>query len=134
MINSYSELVNLFSDVKLGNRSPEEIEKAFKNSRYISAVYINDKLVGVGRAFGDEVDCAVICDLAVLPDHQSKGLGTTLLNDLVSKVNHHLRVVLYAEPGKDDFYRKNNFYKMKTAMMTSTKLPLELGRNIGFIE
>jgi len=29
-----------------------------------------ERLVGAGRAFGDEVDCAVICDMAVIPEFQ----------------------------------------------------------------
>lgn len=133
-IKSYSELSELFTAVNLGNRTGDEIKRAFENSRYISALYSDGKLVAAGRAFGDEVDCAVICDLAASPEYQSKGIGSQLLNDIVSKVDHHLRVILYAEPGKDDFYKKNNFHTMKTAMMTSSKLPLELGREIGFIE
>ena len=75
-----------------------------------------------------------IFHLCVDPRYQNQGIGTKLLNSIVSKVDHHLRVILYAEPGKDKFYKNNNFHTMKTAMMTSNKLPLELGRKIGFIE
>ncbi|MDH5180109.1 MAG: GNAT family N-acetyltransferase [Gammaproteobacteria bacterium] len=133
-IKSYAELPPLFKATGLGNRSDAEIEAAFKNSRYIAAIYREDKLIGAGRAFGDEVDCAVICDLVVLPEEQTKGLGSLLLNNLVAQVSHHLRVILYAVPGKEGFYKKHNFHTMKTARMTSAKLPLEWGRNIGFIE
>jgi GNAT superfamily N-acetyltransferase len=133
-IKSYSELCEIFAAVKLGNRTSEDIEKAYKNSKYITAIYSDGRLIAAGRAFGDEVDCAVICDLVVSPNFQSQGIGTKLLNSIVSKVDHHLRVILYAEPGKDKFYKNNNFHTMKTAMMTSNKLPLELGRKIGFIE
>lgn len=134
VINSYSELAALYKAVNLGHRSESDIETAFKNSRYIASIYREGRLIGVGRAFGDEIDCAVICDLAVLPVEQSKGIGGKLLKNLISQVNHHLRVILYAEPGREAFYRKHNFHTMKTAMMTSERLPLELGRQSGFIE
>ncbi|MCX4029151.1 GNAT family N-acetyltransferase [Endozoicomonas sp. SM1973] len=133
-IKSYDDLYSLFKEVKLGSRNKDEIKKAFESSKYISAIYKKGKIIGVGRAFGDEIDCAVICDLAVSLNHQSKGVGSKILQSLVKQVNHHLRIILYAEPGKSDFYEKNNFHTMKTAMMTSSKLPLELGRQIGFIE
>jgi GNAT superfamily N-acetyltransferase len=86
-INSYSDLASLFKSVGLGNRSETETVTTFKISRYIAAIYRENRLLGAGRAFGDEVDCVLICDLAVLPDEQSKGLGGRLLNFLSQ--NHH---------------------------------------------
>lgn len=134
-ITDYDALPALYEAAQLGNRKPEEVIAAFKNSSFRVAIYDDEKqLIAAGRAFGDGVDCAVICDMAVLPSHQGQGLGTKILNRLVERTSHHLRVILYAAPGKEAFYKANNFHMMKTAMMTSTKLPLELGRQSGFIE
>jgi GNAT superfamily N-acetyltransferase len=33
-------------------------------------------LIGVGRAVADGIDCSYICDVAVHPDFQGKGIGT----------------------------------------------------------
>lgn len=129
-----SQLTELYRAAALGNRSPEEIINAFRNSQYAVFALHHGRLVGAGRAFGDEVDCAVICDLAVNPEFQGSGLGGQLLEALKQKVRHHLRIILYANPGKESFYRKRGFRKMKTAMMSSFILPDELGRETGFIE
>jgi GNAT superfamily N-acetyltransferase len=134
VFKDYSQLVELYRAVALGSRSPQQISTAFQNSRYAIFAVKGDQLVGAGRAFGDEVDCAVICDLAVLPDLQGAGIGKRLLETLKEQVRHHLRIILYANPGKESFYSNLGFSKMKTAMMTSYLLPLEYGRRMGFIE
>lgn len=129
-----SQLAALYKAAELGRRSPEEIVRAFEHSRY--KIFATDcgRLVGAGRAFGDEVDCAVICDLAVHPDMQSIGLGERILETLKRQVRHHLRIILYAKPGKERFYLKRGFGRMKTAMLTSFLVPAESSRLSGLIE
>jgi ribosomal protein S18 acetylase RimI-like enzyme len=134
VFNDCQQLAGLYQSVSLGNRSPQQIATAFQNSKYTVFAVQGGQLVGAGRAFGDEVDCAVICDLAVLPDFQGTGIGKQMLEALKDKVSHHLRIILYANPGKEDFYRGHGFSKMKTAMMTSRLLSSDIGREIGFIE
>lgn len=130
----HAQLAALYQSVALGNRSPQQIAAAFQNSKYTVFAIQAGWLVGAGRAFGDEVDCAVICDLAVIPELQGKGIGKRILETLKHQVKHHPRIILYANPGKEDFYHRLGFHKMKTAMMTSYLLPPEMGRKIGFIE
>jgi len=132
--SNIAQLTELYKAAALGDRSPDEIMKAFNNSKYSVFATHNGLLIGAGRAFGDEVDCAVICDLAVNPKFQGTGLGGKILEALKQKVRHHLRIILYAKPGVEDFYHKRGFRKMKTAMMCSFTLPEELGRDAGFIE
>lgn len=127
------QLAELYQAAALGNRTIEQIVTVFQTSQYRVFALENGKLIGAGRAFGDEVDCAVICDMAILPSHQGRGLGTRLLEHLTQQVKHHLRIILYAQPGKEGFYLQNGFHKMKTAMMTSFIVPIETGRSVGFI-
>jgi GNAT superfamily N-acetyltransferase len=137
LVESFSDneqLVNLYEAVALGHRSPQQIITAFHNSKYTIFALKNDRLIGAGRAFGDEVDCAVICDLAVHPEFQGIGIGDKILSTLKERVKHHLRIILYAKPGKEDFYSRRGFVKMKTAMITSSLLSLEIGRETGFTE
>ena len=129
-----SQLAALFKAAALGQRSPEDIAKAFRNSRYAAFALHRGRLVGAGRAFGDEVDCAVICDLAVHPDFWGNGLGSTILETLMQKVRHHPRIVLYAKPGKESFYMNRGFSRMKTAMLRSFVVPVERHRETGLIE
>jgi N-acetylglutamate synthase-like GNAT family acetyltransferase len=132
------QLAALYKAARLGERSRDEIVKAFQNSGY--AVFVLEgtkqgtKLLGAGRAFGDEVDCAVICDLAVHPDAQGKGIGDKILEALKHKVRHHRRIILYAKPGKESFYLKRGFNRMKTAMLSSFVVPIERNREAGIIE
>jgi hypothetical protein len=58
-------LAALFEAAAPGRRSSDEIVTAFGNSRYRVFAPCHRSLVGAGRAFGGEVDCAVIRDLAV---------------------------------------------------------------------
>lgn len=133
-INDYAALHDLYRQAGLGQRSQQEIGTAFAHSPYIVSAVTEGRLLGAGRAFGDEVDCAVICDMAVLPEAQGKKIGSQILRRLIDMTRHHLRIILYANPGKEGFYLQHGFHRMKTAMMTSDKLPLELGRQTGFIE
>jgi N-acetylglutamate synthase-like GNAT family acetyltransferase len=128
------ELAALFKAAELGQRTRDEIARAFRNSRYTVFVLRDGRLVGAGRAFGDEVDCAVICDLAVDPAVQGQGVGDRILDMLKHKVRHHRRIILYARPGKENFYLKRGFNRMKTAMLTSFVVPEERNRENGIIE
>lgn len=79
-------------------------------------VYENATLVAVGRALADGGDCSYICDVAVLPSYQGTGLGKQVVSDLVEMSSGHKKIILYAVPGKEPFYRKFGFMRMKTAM------------------
>jgi ribosomal protein S18 acetylase RimI-like enzyme len=73
-------------------------------------------LVGVGRVLADGVDCAYVCDVALLPSHQGTGLGKEVVARLVALSKGHKKIILYAVPGKEPFYRKFGFRRMRTAM------------------
>jgi predicted acetyltransferase len=72
--------------------------------------------VGVGRALADGIDCSYICDVAVLPSHQGTGLGKEIITNLIRLSAGHKKIILYAVPGKEAFYRKFGFKRMTTAM------------------
>ena len=71
--------------------------------------------IGFGRAISDGVYQAAIYDCAVLPEFQGKGIGTAIMKNIMSRVSH-CNVILYATPGKEGFYKKHGFRKMKTGM------------------
>jgi len=51
----------------------------------------------------------------VRPDYQGRGLGKTIVDGLV-KACPGCSFILYAAPGKEPFYEKEHFRKMKTGM------------------
>jgi len=131
----FPSLVELYQATGLGNnRTPDQVRTVFENSRHAVSAFYDGMLIGAGRSFGDEFDCAVICDIAVMPAFQGQGIGKQILKRLVEKVKHHQRIVLYAKPGTEEFYRKLGFRKMETAFMTSYLLNMDNARQIGFIE
>lgn len=89
---------------------------SFTNSRYTCFVYHEGIPIGAGRAMADGVDCSYICDLAVHPGHQGKGIGRGILSLLIERSRGHRKIILYAAPGKERFYRKAGFRRMTTAM------------------
>lgn len=112
----WRELSALYAAAPLGNKSPASLQTVFTNSMFRCFVSVNGKLVGVGRVLADGVDCAYICDIAVLPGHQGTGLGMKIVAHLVDLARGHRKIILYAVPGKEGFYRKLGFKRMTTAM------------------
>jgi len=112
----WNELSALYLAAPLGNKKPADLKTVFTNSMFRCFVHENGKLVGVGRALADGVDCAYICDIAVMPSHQGTGLGQQIVAKLVHLSRGHRKIILYAVPGKEGFYRKLGFRRMRTAM------------------
>jgi ribosomal protein S18 acetylase RimI-like enzyme len=112
----WEELAALYRAAPLGDKKPEHLRKVFGNSLFVCFVYDGDRLVGAGRALADGGDCSYICDIAVLPSHQGTGLGKQLVSELVERSRGHKKIILYAVPGKEAFYRKFGFLRMATAM------------------
>jgi ribosomal protein S18 acetylase RimI-like enzyme len=112
----WDELSQLYRIAPLGEKKPDALKIAFANSMFKCFVYEHDKLIGVGRALADGIDCSYICDVAVHPDAQGIGLGKAIVNRLRELSAGHRKILLYANPGKEEFYRKLGFKRMRTAM------------------
>jgi len=112
---SWKEVSELYK-VTLGNKQPTDLETAFTNSIYKCFVFDQNKLIGVGRALADGVDCSYICDVAVHPEYQGLGIGKNIISKLVKLSAGHKKIILYAYPGKEPFYKKFGFKRMSTAM------------------
>jgi len=112
----WNELSELYRKAPLGNKSPERLRTVFTNSMFRCFACDDGKLVGAGRALADGVDCSYLCDIAVMPSHQGTGLGKQIVAALVERSRGHRKIILYAVPGKEPFYRKLGFGRMTTAM------------------
>lgn len=112
----WDELSALYRAVLLGDKKPLHLQTVFSNSMFKCFVYENTCLVGAGRALADGADCSYICDIAVMPSHQGTGLGKQIVSHLVESSRGHKKIILYAVPGKEPFYRKFGFLRMRTAM------------------
>jgi len=112
----WEELSRLYQAAPLGNKQPDGLKLVFSNSMFKCFAYDDSRLVGVGRAMADGLDCSYICDVAVHPSHQGTGLGKEIVSRLVDLSKGHRKIILYAVAGKEPFYKKFGFRRMKTAM------------------
>ena len=56
------------------------------------------------------------CDIAVHPDFQGAGIGKSIVETLKRFSKNHRKIILYANPGKESFYKNLGFKRMTTAM------------------
>lgn len=112
----WQELSELYRLAPLGNKSPDWLRQAYGKSLYRCIARDAGKLVAAGRVVADGVDCAYLCDIVVLPSHQGSGLGKAVVQRLVDRSRGHRKIILYAVPGKEPFYRQFGFRRMRTAM------------------
>jgi len=110
------ELSRLYRIAPLGDKKPDDLKLAFSNSMYKCFVFDDGTLIGAGRALADGVDCSYLCDVAVHPDFQGHGLGKAIMVKLKELSSGHRKIILYANPGKEGFYKKLGFMRMRTAM------------------
>lgn len=112
---NWPEVAEIFKLAPLGIRDPEQLRRSCENSFLVCFASIGKKLIGMGRAISDGEYQAAIYDIVVLPEHQNRGTGRQIMEEL------HIRlpvrtIILYAVPGKEEFYEKLGYRKMLTAM------------------
>ncbi|WP_292999230.1 GNAT family N-acetyltransferase [Nevskia sp.] len=112
----WQALSALYRAAPLGEKPPDALRIAFTSSHFHCFVHDDGQLVGVGRVLADGVDCAYLCDIAVMPSHQGTGLGKAIVARLLERSRGHRKIILYAVPGKEAFYRQFGFARMTTAM------------------
>ena len=120
-INNVEEYNYLFDIVGWGSYPVEISKKALSNNIYSVSIYDNDNIIGYGRLIGDGIIFLYIHDIMVKPEYQGKGIGKTIMQKLLSKVeelrkeNPDLLLYLGASKGKEDFYRKCGFITREEA-------------------
>lgn len=96
-----------------------DVEKhriSFENSYAVVFVFEEKKMIGVGRSISDGIRQSALYDIAIDPAYQGYGIGRKIV-DILLEATPDCNFILYASPGKEDFYRKLGFKKMKTGMM-----------------
>ncbi len=101
--------------VGMAFHEPDVHKRAFENSYATVFVYYDGQLIGFGRAISDGAYQAAVYDVAVLPEFQKQGIGKEIMEN-ITRLLPQCNFILYAAPGKEDFYRKLGWRKMKTGM------------------
>jgi len=108
-------VVDILQKVGMAYHTPEIHNRAFNNSHTVVFIFDEENLIGFGRALSDGEYQASIYDVAVLPNYQGKGIGKMIIQTIVENIPN-CNFILYASPGKEKFYEKENFKRMKTGM------------------
>lgn len=89
----------------------EEYFNVVLESRFIVTAYNGKKLVGCGRVICDGILHAMIYDLIVEPGSQGNGIGTKILDKLISLCgeNNIRDIQLFSAKGKREYYEKRGF-------------------------
>jgi ribosomal protein S18 acetylase RimI-like enzyme len=131
MYNTKENVINvdefnfLYDAVGWGHYDKKISEKALKNTLYSISIYDNNKIIGYGRIVGDGICFLYIQDIMVIPDYQSKKIGTEIMNKLLERINiikldnPHVRIYLGASKGKEGFYRRFDFITREEANLGS---------------
>jgi Acetyltransferase (GNAT) family. len=111
----WERLVVVFEQAPLGKREPEKLRQLFQNSNVRCFAFDSGLLIGAGRALTDWMNHAVIFDVVLLPEYQGQGIGRRIMSFL-AEYSKAKNVMLHAAPGREGFYEKLGYRKMKTAM------------------
>ncbi|MBK5722842.1 GNAT family N-acetyltransferase [Dysgonomonas sp. Marseille-P4677] len=127
----WERIPQLLKAVGMSFTDVEKHKISFETSYSTIFVFDDDKLIGIGRLLSDGVRQSAIYDIAVDPNYQGRKIGQEIVKRLMS-TTPDCNFILYASPGKEGFYKKMNFKKMKTGMALFTN-PERMVDN-GFIE
>lgn len=112
-IPGVEEYINIRVASGLSRKSKEAAEVALPNSIYGVTAYCKSERVGIGRIIGDGGCFFEITDMAVLPEHQGKGVGRLIMEALSGWLSENAPktayVSLMAHHGKPEFYAKFGF-------------------------
>ena len=97
-----------------------QAERGLENATYLVVAREGGKAVGMARALFDFGYTAYLHDVIVHPDYQRKGIGTQLVNNVLSWLDDHvvegeyMQYVVVAAKGKEDFYKRFGFVARPT--------------------
>jgi GNAT superfamily N-acetyltransferase len=88
-------------------------EQALRNSLYYVIATYAGQAVGMGRIVGDGAIFFYLQDIAVLPEHQGRGVGRLIVEQLMAFIANSAPpqafVGLFASAGKELFYERYGF-------------------------
>src|SRR5262249_28034345 len=80
---SIGDYQDLRGETGSSQRSAEAAGRGLPNTLFGVSILCDDTVVGMGRVIGDNGCFFQVVDIAVLPDHQGRGLGKMIMSRLV---------------------------------------------------
>jgi predicted GNAT family acetyltransferase len=95
-------------------RTPEQLEKSFRNSAVHIIAYAEGKIIGTARALSDGVCNAYVVDVWTLTHYRHQGIATKMMRMLLDHFPGQ-HVYLFTEDVAE-FYRKLGFTEWGTGL------------------
>lgn len=98
----------------------EQAQRALDNSLYVLAAYHDGELVGMGRLVGDGAVICYIQDLIVVPNIQTHGIGSMIIERLIAYAESigipgtTMMLDLMCAKSREKFYQKHGFIARPT--------------------
>ncbi len=93
---------------------PELVWQMYENASLVLSAWVNGRLVGVARVLSDWVLYSYLCDLAVEPDLQGRGIGRQLINQVLERCKG-TDLLLRDSDLSSAFYARLGFEKVDNA-------------------
>lgn len=106
----------LLHKVNMASTDVEVHRRSFEASYAVVFVFDGEELIRFGRMISDGVRQSALYDIAIEPEYQGRKIGGEIVSRLM-EASPDCNFILYASPGKEGFYRKLNFKRMKTGMI-----------------
>ena len=92
------------------NRTINDLKKCLANSDVVISLWLDNEIVGFGRALTDGIYRGVLWDIVIDQHHQGKGYGTLIVKNLLSskKIKNTKKLYLMTT-NKKLFYSKFDF-------------------------
>ena len=112
LVNEYLDLRKFVGWEEI---SAKQSQKSIENSDGIVVCRCNGNAIGCIRYIWDKGYTVFIVDAIVKPEWQRKGIGSTMLNYLLSMIDskvgegEKIMLNLYSSAGKEEFYKRAGF-------------------------
>lgn len=97
-----------------------QLERAIRGTVYSVTAWEDDRPVGIARLTGDGI-YYLLCDVAVIPAAQNRGIGRRMVQQLLTRVQQNLAdgerasITLVSASGKEPFYASFGFAAIPNA-------------------
>ena len=92
------------------NRTTNDLRKCLAKSDVVISIWVGNEIVGFGRALTDGIYRGVLWDIVIDQNHQGKGFGKLIINNLLSsKEIKNTKKIYLMTTNKKLFYSQMDF-------------------------
>ncbi len=122
-----AEVIDLYQESTLGERRPiddrQVMSEMLAHANLIVTAWDRDLLVGIARTLTDFSYVGYLSDLAIRQSHQSRGIGTQLIQKTRERMGPRSMLVLLAAPKAAAYYPKIGFTQHQSAWVLNATDP-----------